>query len=264
MADGQPSRRPGAVDAGRRGTRCATAGVHGSAGHAVPVPAAVRRAVRHLRAGARRASGSGSACTTGTSCCRNKPFVGLQNYTALFDPASVQFEPFWHEHAGHRRSSRWPASRSWWSSRSAWPSLLNRTFPGRTFFRAVFFAPVRARRGGDRPDVALPARPDFGAGQRPASACSGCPRDIPWITDQPWAWISLVAVTVWWTLGFNAVIYLAGLQDIPRDQYEAAALDGAAPGSSSATSPCPGLRPVLVFMITITSWPARTCSASPT
>jgi multiple sugar transport system permease protein len=34
---------------------------------------------------------------------------------------------------------------------------------------------------------------------------------------------------VWWTLGFNFVLYLAGLQDIPRDLYEAAAMDGAGP-----------------------------------
>jgi multiple sugar transport system permease protein len=33
--------------------------------------------------------------------------------------------------------------------------------------------------------------------------------------------------TVWWTLGFNFVLYLAGLQEIPRDLYEAAAMDGA-------------------------------------
>ena len=42
----------------------------------------------------------------------------------------------------------------------------------------------------------------------------GLPDDIPWITALPWAWVSLVGVTVWWTLGFNTVIYLAGLQDI--------------------------------------------------
>ena len=51
---------------------------------------------------------------------------------------------------------------------------------------------------------------------------------VNWTTDQPWAWISLVGVTVWWTLGFNAMIYLAGLHDIPAEQYEAAELDGAA------------------------------------
>ena len=38
---------------------------------------------------------------------------------------------------------------------------------------------------------------------------------------------SLAITTVWWTLGFNFVLYLAGLQEIPRELYEAAAIDGA-------------------------------------
>ena len=41
--------------------------------------------------------------------------------------------------------------------------------------------------------------------------------------------MSLAITTVWWTLGFNFVLYLAGLQDIPRELYEAAAIDGARP-----------------------------------
>lgn len=41
------------------------------------------------------------------------------------------------------------------------------------------------------------------------------------------AMIGVAIATVWWTLGFNFVLYLAGLQEIPRDLYEAAAVDGA-------------------------------------
>jgi multiple sugar transport system permease protein len=40
---------------------------------------------------------------------------------------------------------------------------------------------------------------------------------------------SLAISTVWWTLGFNFILYLAGLQDIPTELYEAAAIDGAGP-----------------------------------
>ncbi len=39
--------------------------------------------------------------------------------------------------------------------------------------------------------------------------------------------IGIAIATVWWTLGFNFVLYLAGLQEIPRELYEAAAVDGA-------------------------------------
>lgn len=48
-----------------------------------------------------------------------------------------------------------------------------------------------------------------------------------WLSDPNVAIYSIVIVTVWWTIGFNFVLYLAGLQEIPRDLYEASALDGA-------------------------------------
>jgi multiple sugar transport system permease protein len=41
------------------------------------------------------------------------------------------------------------------------------------------------------------------------------------------AMIGIAITTVWWTIGFNFILYLAGLQDIPRELYEAAAVDGA-------------------------------------
>lgn len=50
-----------------------------------------------------------------------------------------------------------------------------------------------------------------------------------WLGDPSWAMISLAITTVWWTLGFNFVLYLAGLQEIPRELYEAASIDGAGP-----------------------------------
>jgi multiple sugar transport system permease protein len=50
-----------------------------------------------------------------------------------------------------------------------------------------------------------------------------------WLGDPNWAMVSLAITTVWWTLGFNFVLYLAGLQEIPRDLYEASAIDGAGP-----------------------------------
>jgi multiple sugar transport system permease protein len=50
-----------------------------------------------------------------------------------------------------------------------------------------------------------------------------------WLGDPHWAMPSLAITTLWWTLGFNFVLYLAGLQEIPRDLYEAASMDGAGP-----------------------------------
>ncbi|PMB47855.1 lactose ABC transporter permease [Fischerella thermalis CCMEE 5201] len=52
------------------------------------------------------------------------------------------------------------------------------------------------------------------------------PEGIPWLTSPRFALFSVMAVTVWKGLGYYMVIYLAGLQSIPNDVYEAAAIDG--------------------------------------
>ena len=49
---------------------------------------------------------------------------------------------------------------------------------------------------------------------------------FPWLTDPNWVLFSVMAVTVWKGLGYYMVIYLAGLQGLPADLYEAAAIDG--------------------------------------
>jgi multiple sugar transport system permease protein len=50
---------------------------------------------------------------------------------------------------------------------------------------------------------------------------------IGWLTDERYAMLSIVLATVWWTVGFNFLLYLAALQSIPQHLYEAAELDGA-------------------------------------
>lgn len=178
-----------------------------------------------------------------------KPFVGLQNYRDLFDPLSATAEPFWH---GMRATAIFTIASVPFliTLPLALAVLLNRHFPGRTFFRAVYFAPyvlgvavigLMFRYILDTSFGILNAFLGlFGIGE------------IGWTNDQPWAWVSLVGVTVWWTMGFNAVIYLAGLQDIPAEQYEAAEIDGAGPWQQFVNVTIPGLRSVLVFVVTIT------------
>jgi multiple sugar transport system permease protein len=75
---------------------------------------------------------------------------------------------------------------------------------------------------------------------------------VGWTQTQPWAWVALVGMTVWWTLGFNTVIFLAGLQGIPRDHYEAASIDGAGAWGKFTHVTIPGLRNIFVFIITTT------------
>src|SRR6266542_357620 len=54
----------------------------------------------------------------------------------------------------------------------------------------------------------------------------GLPK-VPWLTSSAWAIWSIVILQVWKSVGFNFVLFVAGLQNIPRHLYEAAAIDGA-------------------------------------
>ena len=69
-----------------------------------------------------------------------------------------------------------------------------------------------------------------------------------WLADPSTAMWVVIATTVWWVTGYYLVIYLAGLQDIPRDLYEAAAIDGAGAWLSFWRITLPLLRPVLLFV----------------
>jgi multiple sugar transport system permease protein len=51
--------------------------------------------------------------------------------------------------------------------------------------------------------------------------------DTPWLTDKSFAMLAIVIETLWWTVGFSFLLYLAALQGIPGHLYEAAKLDGA-------------------------------------
>ena len=61
----------------------------------------------------------------------------------------------------------------------------------------------------------------------------------------------IVVTSVWWVTGYYLVIYLAGLQDIPRHLYEAAAIDGASVWRSFWSITVPLLRPVFLFVFVI-------------
>ena len=69
-----------------------------------------------------------------------------------------------------------------------------------------------------------------------------------WLTDPSTAMWTIILTTVWWVAGYYLVIYLAGLQDIPRELYEAAAIDGATGWRSFWAITLPLLRPVLLFV----------------
>jgi len=103
--------------------------------------------------------------------------------------------------------------------------LVNRAIPAQSTFRTIFFAPFVM-------PVSVVAliwnwlyQPGFGLINGILTGIGL--KEVNWLSDPGIALLSVVIMTVWWTVGFNFVLYLAGLQQIPQDLNEAAALDGA-------------------------------------
>jgi multiple sugar transport system permease protein len=76
---------------------------------------------------------------------------------------------------------------------------------------------------------------------------------IPWLSSTIWAMPVLILLSSWKQLGFNLVVFLAGLQTIPHSLYEAAELDGADGWAKFRYITIPGLRLTLVFAILTTA-----------
>ncbi|MCA1221059.1 carbohydrate ABC transporter permease [Streptomyces sp. 8L] len=110
--------------------------------------------------------------------------------------------------------------------------MVNRLRRAQAFFRSVFFLPAACSYvvaaliwkmslfNGVRFGLANTVLGWFGAGQ---TAWLGA-------THPPWYWLVIVTVRLWLQAGFYMVLFLAGLQRVPPQLYEAAAVDGARPG----------------------------------
>jgi len=179
-----------------------------------------------------------------------KPFVGLENYQGLFDSASTVYSTFWESMQATAIFT--VASVPLLMVLPLLVALvMNRKFPGRNLFRAVYFAPYVL--GVAVVAVLWRYLLDANIGLiNYYAGLIGLPDGTAWTTSLPAAWVALVGVTVWWTLGYNSVIYLAALQDIPRELYEAARVDGANRWQQFWNVTLPGLRAVLAFILMIT------------
>ncbi|UOR11593.1 carbohydrate ABC transporter permease [Halobacillus amylolyticus] len=72
---------------------------------------------------------------------------------------------------------------------------------------------------------------------------------IPWLTSQPYAWISIVGATIWWTIGFNMIIFINALNEVPEEYYEAASIDGAGAWQKFTKITLPSIRPIMLFVV---------------
>ena len=75
---------------------------------------------------------------------------------------------------------------------------------------------------------------------------------IDWLGDPHWAMPAIILMATWKNFGYNMLIFIAGLQNIPRELHEAAALDGATPFQRFRHVTIPMLAPTMFFVVVVT------------
>jgi multiple sugar transport system permease protein len=75
---------------------------------------------------------------------------------------------------------------------------------------------------------------------------------VDWLGDPHWAMPAIILFAVWKNFGYNMIIFLAGLQSIPNDQYEAARIDGASALQQLRYVTLPALAPVILLVSVLT------------
>ncbi|WP_201024176.1 carbohydrate ABC transporter permease [Paenibacillus sp. 32O-W] len=76
---------------------------------------------------------------------------------------------------------------------------------------------------------------------------------IDWINDTFWVKVAISLMVIWRWTGYNAIIYLAGLQAVPGDLYEAATIDGASRTQQFFRITLPLLRPIILFTVILST-----------
>lgn len=135
--------------------------------------------------------------------------------------------------------------------------LLNQRLRGRDAVRTLTFAPYVLSGAAVGTLWLFLFDPNYGL-VRPLLAPFGLTAPAM-MTDSTWALFGLILVYLWKNTGFVAVVYLAGLQGLPRDVFEAAALDGAGAWTRLRRIVLPLLSPVTFFLLvtcTITTFQA--------
>ena len=128
--------------------------------------------------------------------------------------------------------------------------LLNLSLAGRSILRAAYFIP------------SITSLVAVGLAFRWLFQTDGPINDIliqrglepvSWLSSTVWAMPVIILLSTWKQLGFNLVVFIAGLQTIPQSRYEAAELDGANSWAKFWYITIPGLKPTLIFAVLTTA-----------
>lgn len=121
--------------------------------------------------------------------------------------------------------------------------ILNKKLKGRSFFRTVFFLPMVAAPAA----VAMVWKWLYNSSFGLINNVFGV--KVSWISDPNIAIYSIAVIGIWSVIGYNMVLILAGLQEVPKDFYEAASLDGASEWQKLIKITVPLISPTLFFVL---------------
>ncbi|WP_334152298.1 carbohydrate ABC transporter permease [Microbacterium sp.] len=168
-------------------------------------------------------------------------FVGFSNYAeALTDP--IMWQSMWNT--------------VWFTLLSTVPlvaiallmaALVDRGLPGQWLWRLSFFMPYLLASTVISQIWVWIFNPQIGAANNILKFFGLEP--LAWLQNPETNMISIVIATVWWTVGFNFLLYLAAMQNIPAQQYEAASLDGASAWRQFWSITLPQLGPATVLIL---------------
>ncbi len=177
-----------------------------------------------------------SFCKTG-DFGRGNIFVGLDNYKAVL-AASETWQALWNTIKYTLIEVPFGIVIS-----LVLAVLLQQKIAGKSFFRTIFFLPM----------VCAPAAVamvwKWLYNQQFGLLNNIFHTDIAWISNPSIAWISVGVIGVWSIIGYNMVLFIGGLQEIPKDYYEAAEIDGASPVSQFFNITVPLLSPTTFFIV---------------
>jgi multiple sugar transport system permease protein len=174
---------------------------------------------------------------TQSSTTSTTGFVGLANYIELFGDAE-----FW--------SSLWQTL--YFCLLTVLPLtamgllaalLVERLHRGKSLVQAAFFLPYVLPVGVMTLIAGWMLHPNFGVINYIFES------QIAWLSDPLWAMPMVGIATLWWTVGFNMLFFMAGLRNIPADIYEAAGLDGATGFTLFRFITWPQLMPVTIMVV---------------
>lgn len=167
-------------------------------------------------------------------------FIGLDNYRKLFSDSTV-WQALWN-------TVKYALVEVPFSIAIALviAVLLNGKIKGKSFWRTIYFLPMVAAPAA----VAMVWRwlynSEFGLLNHilRSLGISG----VNWISNPGIAYISVAIVGIWSVIGYNMVLFFAGLQEIPRDYYEAAQIDGASGLRQFFSITLPLISPTMFFV----------------